>query len=282
MNDFEEQNRRSWNAATLAHNSHKGDQALFLRQGGSTLFPEELALLGDVRGRTLLHLQCNAGQDSLSLAALGAVVTGVDIADEAIAFAQGLSRDSGIPATFHRAEVVDWLQRAAADGQRYDVVFVSYGALCWLPDLGAWAKGVAAVLRPGGRLVVMEFHPFAMVFDPAWRLTYDYFNPEPMVIPDGVGDYVADSGDGLVHTPGAEGVTDFVNPHPSVEFAWGIGQVVNALLAAGLRIARLEEYPFANGWKGFDGMREGEGKRWYAPPGQAAIPLMYGLEALQP
>ena len=57
---------------------------------------------------------------------------------------------------------------------------------------------------------------------------------------------------------------------------------VNALLAAGLRIARLEEYPFANGWKGFDGMREGEGKRWYAPPGQAAIPLMYGLEALQP
>ena len=150
MNDFEEQNRRSWNAATLAHNSHKGDQALFLRQGGSTLFPEELALLGDVRGRTLLHLQCNAGQDSLSLAALGAEVTGVDIADEAIAFAQGLSRDSGSPATFHRAEVVDWLQRAAADGQRYDVVFVSYGALCWLPDLGAWAKGVAAVLRPGG------------------------------------------------------------------------------------------------------------------------------------
>ena len=69
MNDFEEQNRRSWNAATLAHNSHKGDQALFLRQGGSTLFPEELALLGDVRGRSLLHLQCNAGQDSLSLAA---------------------------------------------------------------------------------------------------------------------------------------------------------------------------------------------------------------------
>lgn len=88
--DLHEANRLSWNAATVAHNSHKGDQAAFFRRGGSTLFPEELDLLGDIAGLSLLHLQCNSGQDSLSLAQLGADVTGVDISDEAIAFARRL------------------------------------------------------------------------------------------------------------------------------------------------------------------------------------------------
>ncbi len=108
-----EPNRRSWNAATIAHNSHKRDQARFFRAGGNTLFPEEIELLGDVRGRTLVHLQCNAGQDTLSLARLGAMITGVDISDEAIGFARSLSRDSGTPARFERAEVGEWLEQAA-------------------------------------------------------------------------------------------------------------------------------------------------------------------------
>jgi len=76
-NDLHEANRLSWNAATVAHNSHKGDQAAFFRAGGSTLYPEEIDLLGDIAGLDLLHLQCNSGQDSLSLARLGANVTGV-------------------------------------------------------------------------------------------------------------------------------------------------------------------------------------------------------------
>jgi 2-polyprenyl-3-methyl-5-hydroxy-6-metoxy-1,4-benzoquinol methylase len=85
--DLHEANRVSWNEATRAHNAHKRGQAAFLRAGGSTLFPEEVALLGNVRGQRVLHLQCNSGQDSLSLVAQGALVTGVDISDEAIAFA---------------------------------------------------------------------------------------------------------------------------------------------------------------------------------------------------
>lgn len=105
--DLHETNRLAWNEATRAHNSHKADQARFLREGGSTLFPEELKLLGDVAGLSLLHLQCNAGQDTLSLARRGASVTGVDISDEAIAFARRLSAESGIPGTFHRADVYD-------------------------------------------------------------------------------------------------------------------------------------------------------------------------------
>jgi 2-polyprenyl-3-methyl-5-hydroxy-6-metoxy-1,4-benzoquinol methylase len=93
--DLHNENRLAWNEATLAHNSHKNNQAAFFRQGGQTLFPEEQQLLGDVSGLSLVHLQCNAGQDTLSLAQLGAEVTGVDISDTAIAFARELSAASG-------------------------------------------------------------------------------------------------------------------------------------------------------------------------------------------
>ena len=165
---FHEDNRRSWNAATEAHNSHKQDQAAFFRAGGSTLFPEERELLGDVAGSSLVHLQCNAGQDSLSLAALGADVTGVDISDTAIAFARQLSADAGIPATFERADVYDWLADAAPE--RFDIAFSSYGALVWLSDIRSWARGVARILKPAGRCVLVDFHPFASIFGWDWKL----------------------------------------------------------------------------------------------------------------
>lgn len=273
--DLHEANRQSWNAATVAHNSHKGDQASFLRRGGSTLFPEEIALLGDLEGLDVAHLQCNAGQDSLSLVQRGARVTGVDISDEAIAFARALSRDSGLSARFERADLYDWF---ASAGRRFDVVFSSYGALCWLSDLAAWADGIASVLRPGGRFVLVEFHPIAMVFGPDWRFAYDYFNRSPMA-ETGVGDYVALSGEGLTPDGFKTGVVDFRNPHPSFEFQWGVGDVVTALAGAGLRIARLVEYPYANGWRPFEGMRDLGGRRMAAPEGMARIPLMYGLVA---
>ncbi len=186
--DSHEINRVAWNAATDAHNSHKRDQVAFFRNGGDTLFPEEIDLLGDVTGRTLVHLQCNSGQDSLSLARRGAVVTGVDISDTAIAFARRLSAETGIPATFVRADVYDWLAETAAHGPRFDLAFASYGALVWLSDIRAWAAGVAAVLNPGGRLVVVEFHPFANVFDWDWSHKFPYFgDAEGMHWDSGVG-----------------------------------------------------------------------------------------------
>ncbi|MDV6272526.1 hypothetical protein R3Q06_03330 [Rhodococcus erythropolis] len=112
--DAVEMNRLSWNAATVAHNSHKGNQAQFFRNGGSTLFPEGVALLGEIAGSSILHLQCNSGQDSLSLAALGANETGVDISDSAIDLARTLSTESGIAAKVERADVSAWLRDAAA------------------------------------------------------------------------------------------------------------------------------------------------------------------------
>lgn len=278
--DLHEANRRSWNAATIAHNSHKQDQVAFFRSGGSTLFSEELELLGDLQGLSLVHLQCNAGQDTLSLARAGAEVIGVDISDEAIAFAQQLSTAVDIPARFCRADVYQWLTESARSGMYYDVVFCSYGALCWLSDLSAWAKGVAAVLRAGGRFVCMEFHPFAMIFTERWELRFPYGGgTEPVLWQEGVGDYVADSGAALAPSGFRAGVTEFRNPHPAYEFPWSLAQILTALLEAGLRLQVFREYPYANGWKGFEPMRELPGNRWAAPEGMPEIPLMCGIVA---
>jgi SAM-dependent methyltransferase len=274
-----EQNRRSWNAATRAHNSHKGDQAAFLRRKGTTtLFPEELALLGPLRGTSLLHLQCNAGQDTLSLAKRGAHVTGVDSSDEAIGFAQALARDSGIPARFVRADVYDYLARAR---ERFDVVFCSYGVVGWLEDLEAWARGIARRLEPGGRFVYVDFHPAAWVFDEQWRPAFPYSTHGKPLRGPGVSDYVARSGAGLVPWGYEPGVHDFENPHGAVEYAWGLAEIVQALIDAGLAIDHLEEYPYANGCAVFEGMRA-EGRRLYAGKGHPQVPLMFSVRAVKP
>lgn len=183
---YHEANRKSWNEATRVHNSHKGDQAAFLANGGNTLFPEEIGLLGNIRGLSLLHLQCNSGQDTLSIAShLGAQVTGVDISDEAIAFATQLSAESGIPAVFHRADVYEWLTEA--DEQQFDVVFSSYGVVGWLSDLPTWAKGIKKVLKSDGRFVLLEFHPLPMIYERDWTLTFDYMGGKMLPNEYGVG-----------------------------------------------------------------------------------------------
>lgn len=275
-----EENRRSWNAGTEAHNSHKRDQAAFLRNGGSTLYHEEIALLGDITGRTLVHLQCNAGQDTLSLAARGAVVTGVDISDTAIEFARRLSADSGIPAAFHRADVYDWL---ATSTERFDIAFSSYGAVIWLSDIGLWARGIAEILKPGGRFVLVEFHPFASMFDWDWRLEQPYFGlGKPNTFEHGIGDYVALAGSALAPSGFVEGVQDFVNPYPGHEFTWAISDVIQALLDGGLQLRSFREYPYSNGAKLWGEMRELPGGRMAPPEHLPSLPLMYSVVAEKP
>jgi SAM-dependent methyltransferase len=281
--DLHEENRLSWNAATVAHNSHKGNQAKFFRQGSSTLYPEEKELLGDISGLALLHLQCNSGQDTLSLVLMGATVTGVDISDAAIEFARKLAADSGIPATFHRADIYDWLAEAAAKEQRFDVAFSSYGTICWLSDLKSWARGIAALLKPGGRFVLIEFHPVIHMFEWDLERKYPYFTDEkPMLWENGVGDYVALSNITLPNEEYVEGVKGFKNPHRVYEFQWGIGEVVTALLEAGFQLTTLKEYPYTNAFTPFEHMREAGGGRWTLPPDQPNMPLMYAIAAKKP
>lgn len=276
--DAHERNRAAWNAATLAHDSHRPNQAAFYRNGGSTLYPEDRELLGDLHGRHVAHLQCNAGQDTLSLMQEGAAsVTGVDISDTAIVLARTLSDETGIPATFVRSDLYDWL---TGTDDRFDLVYTSYGALIWLSELQPWAAGVARILKPGGRLVVVEYHPTYGIFENDWQITFPGLGGVPVVFDQGIGDYVADSG----LAPGGyeSGTVGFVNPNPTHEYCWGIGDIVGAVLNAGLRLTALREYPYSNGFRRFPDMRELPGGRFALPEGMPDIPMMFGLAAEKP
>jgi SAM-dependent methyltransferase len=281
-NEQHEANRSSWNEATKAHNSHKGDQATFFRTGGSTLFPEEIELLGDIRGKHLAHLQCNAGQDTLSIAGkLGAVVTGVDISDEAIDFARKLAAESGIPATFVRADVYDWFGQAAHTGQQFEAAFSSYGTVVWLSDLPRWGRGIASVLKPGGRFVLVDFHPVLTILNEEYKPDLDYMGGSATHFDYGVGDYVGGTGT-IAEGEFQEGVQDFHNPHPAYEFSWGIADIVTALLDAGLRLITLREYPYVNGFRYLPDFKELPGRRFTVPDGMPILPMMYGIVAQKP
>ncbi len=271
--ELHEQNRRSWNEATRAHNSHKKDQAAFLRGGGSTLEREETDLLGDIRGQKLVHLQCNSGQDTLSLAQIGAIVTGVDISDEAISFAQNLSKDSGIEGTFVRSDVYDWLESTENDS--FDIAFCSYGALMWLSDLNLWGRGIARILKPGGRFVVVDAHPFMMILGEKLELKYPYSGGATVEDP-GVHDYVADAGVALAPSGWQEGVKGFKNSEKDFSFQWGMAEIVTSLCGAGLRLVRFEEYSVAK-WRAFSIMIQGEGNNFVLPPELPQIPMLFGL-----
>lgn len=281
--DLHEENRLSWNEATRAHNSHKADQARFFREGGNKLFSEEAELLGDLRGKSVLHLQCNAGQDTLSIKQLGAEsVTGVDISDEAIGFARELAKDSAIEATFHRADVYDWLDQSSTAGDSWDIVFCSYGAIIWLSDLTSWAEGIASVLKPGGRFVTVEFHPVEMMFEVDLSLKYPYSTyGQPLTWEEGIEDYVALSGPSLTPSGWQDGVRDFKNPHAAHEFHWGTAEIITALLGAGLVLDHFREYDYAT-YRMYEGMKELPGLKWALPEGVPSFPLMYSIVASKP
>jgi SAM-dependent methyltransferase len=172
-------NRDLWNAWADAHvGSEFYDTAGFLA-GRETIDRVELEGVGDVTGKSLLHLQCHFGQTTLSWARHGASVVGVDFSERAIALAGDLAGQLGLDARFICADVYDTL--AHLDGERFDVVFTSYGAISWLPDLKPWAEVIAGALKPGGRFFIAEHHPFLWVFDdlsndivPTFR--YRYFD----------------------------------------------------------------------------------------------------------
>ncbi len=266
---------------TAIHNRHKVSQAEYLKSGGSTLFPEELELLGELEGKKLVHLQCNSGQDSLSLVQMGAVVTGVDISDEAVSFARQLASDAGLRAEFIRADIYDWFRQAIKAGRHFDIAFSSYGALCWLSDLHLWAQGIRSVLEPGGKFVLVEFHPFLQMLDDDWHLASPYtVEGKPTVYENGIGDYVAMSGE-LLAVSGYVAFEAPPNPHAVYEFQWGVGDICSALIDAGLRISKLVEYPYINGCKMFPRMRELPGRRLVPPEDVPQnLPLMIGIIAI--
>ncbi|HEU0027654.1 MAG TPA: class I SAM-dependent methyltransferase [Ktedonobacterales bacterium] len=260
--DYTEANRATWNlwvTRDTASDHHK-DVARY-RATGSSLRPIERAELGDVVGKTLLHLQCNLGSETLSWARLGARVTGVDIADEAINFARELAEVGGLAdaARFIRSDVNDL---PATLDERFDIVIATYGALCWAPDLDRWAQVAANCVAPGGQLLLVDLHPAGMAVDAdqgdprglSLRLSRSYF-----------------------HT--GEPLTEEKPGEPPV-YAWtyGLGEVVSAVASAGLRMESLREYPFAH-WRQFPQLVESGDGYWRWPDSTNTLPLLFSLRA---
>lgn len=224
-----------WNEfASIHFNSDFYDLENF-KKGTTSLKSVELEEMGDVAGKSLLHLQCHFGMDTLSWARLGAQVTGVDFSDKAIDLARSLAQELNIPANFVCSDVYKLPE--VLSGQ-FDLVYTSYGVLMWLPDLKAWAKIISHFLKPGGTFYIAEIHPFALIFEPNkatndWVIKFPYFHAdrnEPIKF-DIEGSY-ADR-EAKVSQP-----IDF-------EWVYTMSDVINALLEAGLKLEYLHEFPLA-------------------------------------
>lgn len=266
-----EANRSLWDTWTGIHAASEFYDLESFKGGGVRIRPYEIEMVGDVAGRSLLHLQCHFGMDTLSWARLGATVTGVDMSPASVRLATSLAEELGFAdARFIESNVYDL--PTILDGT-FDVVYTSRGVLNWLPDVRAWARVVAHFVAPGGIFFITEGHPIMNVFENEGvqpgelRLAYPYWeHPDPMVFP-AIGSYAdpdADVGDETEHS-----------------FDHGLGEIVTALIDAGLVIETLIEHPFLD-WK-VDFTVEAPDGTWIMPPdGAGQLPLMFSLRARKP
>jgi SAM-dependent methyltransferase len=271
MNDREymETNRAHWDEVTPIHVASEFYRVDDFKAGTSKLKPVELAEVGGVRGKTLLHLQCHFGMDTLSWAREGAVVTGVDYSEAAIEQARALAAELEIPARFVHSNVYDLPQHL---DDEFDVVFTSYGVLCWLPDIAEWAQVAARYVKPGGFFYIAEFHPASMIYDDAedvddLRVRYPYFPAAAPLRFDGSGDYTDRQAP--------------LNNQTTFEFLHPVGSVVSALIDAGLRIDHLHEFPFST-YQFLPFTQTAADGTVRLTKHDGCIPLLYSIKATKP
>jgi SAM-dependent methyltransferase len=257
-------NRELWDRRTKSHiESDFYDVTGFLL-GKSSLNSYELDLVGDVHGKSLLHLQCHFGQDTLSFARMGANVVGVDFSPAAIEAANHFKAELDLKADFHCCNVYDTREVVS---HMFDIVFSSYGTIGWLPDLTRWAMVIAESLSPGGVFVFAEFHPFVWMLDDQFvEIEHSYFN-ERVIETITKGSY---TGSRQLH-------------EPLIEYGWNhpLSDVLSALLNAGLSMEVFREYaesPY-DCFPGMERLSNGrfQFKRW---PGK--LPLVYSLRMRKP
>ena len=272
--DYLTVNRRNWDERAPAHAASPGyafERFLADPNYLSEVVRFDVPRLGDVRGLRGVHLQCHIGTDTVSLARLGAQMTGVDFSPAALAEARGLAQRLGLDVEFVESEVyalLDVLEPAS-----FDLVFTGVGALCWLPDIRRWAAVVAGLLRPGGRLFLREGHPMLWAMadprpDGLLVVEYPYVErPEPYVSDD-AGTYVE---------------TDVTFAH-TVSHSWnhGLGEIVSALFELGMTLTMLVEHDSVP-WEGLPGMMtEIGGGEWQLTDRPWRMPHSYTLQAVKP
>lgn len=251
-------NKDAWNKRTDVHvTSSFYDLEAFLK-GANSLHTTELALLGDIQGKSVLHLQCHFGMDSLSMARMGAFVTGVDLSDKAIEKARELNEISGLDARFICCDLYDLDKNMEGT---FDIVFTTYGTIGWLPDLDKWAAIIDKFLKPGGKLVFVEFHPVVWMLDNKLeKIEYSYFNKEA-IVEESTGTY-----------------TDRNAPIAYTEVSWNhsLEEVISALLRHNIAIGQFREYDFSH-YNCFSNLKEIAPNKYKHQILEDKIPMMYSI-----
>jgi len=260
-------NRASWDERVAIHLRDDGRiyPIAAFKAGADALMPIEAGEIGDVSGKRIAHLQCHFGMDSLSLARRGADVTGLDFSPAAIATARALSAETTIPATFVEGDVYEARSLLSGD---FDMVYVTWGTIIWLPDIRRWAEVASSLLKPGGRLYLAEGHPFLNQIDQTGGdlvVTWDWRTPidQPLVFEEAE----TYAGDGTPLT--AQRTFEWIHP---------LSDIVTGLIDAGLTLDVLREHD-ALPWPAVPMMQQGEDGLFRLPPDRAGPPLAFSLQA---
>jgi ubiquinone/menaquinone biosynthesis C-methylase UbiE len=271
VNEFIEANHRHWDEVVPIHIAAKSYDVAGFKAGKNKLKPIELAELDDIRGKTMLHLQCHFGIDTLCWARNeGAIVTGIDFSVPAIETARALATECGIEARFIVSDVYSLPDTL---DEQFDIVFTSYGALCWLPDIERWARVAAHFVKPGGIFYVAEFHPIVGIFDDKetakdFHVRHPYFPPEQPLRWEGYGDYTDRSAK-------LQNDVTYEWPHPT-------SAVLTALINAGLRIDFFHEFPWTPWAQLPSMMQQVSENQWRLAERDGSLPLVYSIKATKP
>ena len=260
MNEFIETNRASWSVIAEDH-YHAFRKKL--AENDSTLGETETQELGDVKNKKLIHLQCNTGADTISLARLGATVTGVDLVPDNVRFARKLAEHFGIAdARFIESNVLEIMD---IHHEKYDIVYTTEGVLSWLPDLYLWAKNVRHLLSDDGFLYVLDGHPFFMAWDeerlPELVMKYPYFDKTPDR-DEWIGGYASES-------------------KQSENYSWmyTMSDIINALSEAGLHIEWFHEFDWLYYQNSATRQVRNENGKWIYPELRSKLPFTFSLKA---
>ncbi|NUP48776.1 MAG: class I SAM-dependent methyltransferase, partial [Catenulispora sp.] len=258
--DWLRYNRANWDERVPIHVDGDFYDVKSFVAGRESVPAFALAEVGDVRGKRLVHAQCHIGTETLGWARHGARVTGLDFSQPALDAAADLAGQIGVPdARWVAANVYDAV--SALGGEQFDIVYTGLGALCWLPDIERWAQVMADLVEPGGFLYLAEFHPFGNTLGrDGITVEYDYFDRSAHVWdePGTYADFEADTRENV-----------------SVQFDHGIGEIVSALIKAGLRLEFLNEHEMTL-FSRYDVLEERDGFLWM-PQGHPRVPLMFSL-----
>lgn len=258
--NYIEINKNSWNTKTEFHLKSEFYDMENFRKGKSSLNEIEQELLGELKGKKILHLQCHFGQDTISLQKLGANVTGVDLSDKAINYAKEIAKELNAKAEFICCDIYDLPNHLH---QKFDLVFTSYGVIGWLPDLDKWANIISHFLKPEGKLVFVEFHPVVWMFDDNFdKIGYNYFNRGA----------IKESFEGTY--------ADREAPIKQEYVMWnhGIAEVLNSLIKNGLEINLFNEYDYSP-YNCFQHTIEFEPKKFRIKHLENKIPMVYAIQA---